>query len=61
MLRCIMMGACNVCNVSNRQNNDRNRQVVGTSESYAFQADFPPSYSTGISYSCTVCMLIPVF
>lgn len=46
MLRCIMMGACNVCNVSNPQNNDRNRQVVGTSESYAFQADFPPSYST---------------
>ena len=47
MLRCIMMGACgNTCNAQNAANT-RDRQVVGTSESYAYQADFPPSYSTG--------------
>jgi len=46
MLRCIMMGACgNTCNAQNAANT-RDRQVVGTSESYAYQADFPPSYST---------------
>lgn len=47
MLRCIMMGACgNRCNAQN-VGNTRERRVIGTHESYAYEADFPPSYSTG--------------
>lgn len=43
VLRCIMMGACgNPCHVGET----RERHVVGTSESNAYQGDFPPSYST---------------
>ena len=44
MLRCIMIGACNVCNAPNPP---QDRQVIGTNDSYTFRADFPPSYSTG--------------
>ena len=47
MLRCMMMGACNSCGGPNPADNNRDRQVVGTSDSYAYRADFPPSYSTG--------------
>ena len=48
ILRCIMLrrGGGNNCNAQNA-GNTREREVVGTDESYAFQADFPPSYSTG--------------
>ena len=44
MLRCIMIGACNVCNAPNPP---QERQVMGNNDSYTFRADFPPSYSTG--------------
>ena len=47
MLRCMMMGACNSCGGPSAADNNRDRQVVGTSDSYAYRADFPPSYSTG--------------
>ena len=43
----MMMGACNTCGGPNPEN-DHDRQVVGTHDSYAYQADFPPSYSTGM-------------
>lgn len=45
MLRCIMLGACNCCGGDLRENNP-NRQEIGHSESYTYQGDFPPSYST---------------
>lgn len=45
MLRCIMLGACNCCG-SDLQDNTPNRQEIGHSESYTYQGDFPPSYST---------------
>lgn len=45
LLRCMMMGACNTCGGPN-PGNDHDRQVVGTNDSYTYQADFPPSYST---------------
>jgi len=48
LLRCMMMGACNSCGGPNVGGAHQNRQVVGTNDSYAFQADFPPSYSTGM-------------
>ena len=47
-LRCMLVqGAWG--NNRNAQNagNTREREVVGADESYAYQADFPPSYSTG--------------
>lgn len=49
-LRCIMLQGAggNNCNAQNA-GNTRDREVVGTDESYAYQADFPPSYSTGTS------------
>ena len=53
MLRCFMTGMClnnNCCNQQNEyaERRTHQREVVGTDESYTFQADFPPSYSTGI-------------
>lgn len=47
LLRCMMMGACNTCGGPN-PGNDHDRQVVGANDSYTYQADFPPSYSTGM-------------
>ncbi|KAL9985234.1 hypothetical protein ACROYT_G007611 [Oculina patagonica] len=50
MLRCMMMGACNSCGGPNQADNHRDRHVVGTSDSYAYRADFPPSYSTVMTH-----------
>ena len=47
VLRCIMLGACNACGGPIPRDNSHDRQVVGTSDSHTFRADFPPSYSTG--------------
>ena len=47
-VRCIMTGACGFCG-SPGGRAARNRQVVATDASYAFQADIPPSYGTGRS------------
>ena len=44
----MMMGACNNCGGPNLRGNQHDRQVVGTNDSYTYQADFPPSYSTGM-------------
>lgn len=57
VLRCIMMGACgNPCHVQNA-GETRERHVVGTSESNAYQGDFPPSYSTGKTFfSWLICL-----
>lgn len=46
----MMMGACNTCGGPN-PGDDHDRQVVGTNDSYTYRADFPPSYSTGISFT----------
>jgi len=50
LLRCMMMGACNNCGGPNPGNN-HDRQVVATNDSYTYQADFPPSYSTGMFWT----------
>ena len=50
LLRCMMMGGCSSCGGPNPAN-DPDRQVVGTYESYTYQADFPPSYSTGTFFT----------
>ena len=47
MLRCIMLRGCN-CGGRDLRDNNQNRQVIGHSESYTYQGDFPPSYSTGM-------------
>lgn len=55
MLRCFMTGMClnnNCCNQQNEyaERRTHQREVVGTDESYTFQADFPPSYSTVMNH-----------
>lgn len=42
-----MTGACGNRNIQYADEQTCERQVVGTDESNTFQADFPPSYSTG--------------
>lgn len=44
-LRCIMLGGCN-CGGRDLRDNNHNQQVIGHNESYTYQGDFPPSYST---------------
>lgn len=47
MTRCFMTGACGNRNMQYADERTRERQFVGIDECNTFQADFPPSYSTG--------------
>lgn len=47
MTRCFMTGACGNRNMQYADERTCERQFVGIDECNTFQADFPPSYSTG--------------